>query len=188
MKQEAIDKALKIDGLMQPEELAIIYDLVDKYVSQGGKVFETGTFKGRTSMLIAEALKEKNGSLTTIDCYGVGGEYRGEYEGYSLEMTTENLKEYPITIINGRFIDVLDKIEDCDLAFLDGDHTLIGIRLELSYFSLFAKTIAGHDYGMVESELKRFVDKHPEYKLEQFNTIYGLWCLTNEKNSSQETN
>lgn len=184
MKEEAVKKALEIDGLMQPEELGVIYDLVEKYVPQNGKVFETGTFKGRTSLLIAEALKEKDGSLTTIDCYGKTGDWSGEYEGYDLETTTKNLLGYSITIINGRFIDVLDKVTDCDLAFLDGDHSAVGIRLELSYFSSYTSVIAGHDFRKVQSEINRFLESHKEFKLENFNTIYGLWCITNEKSTS----
>lgn len=149
-RNQIISDALKIDGLICEEELNFLFDYIIQKIRFGMKILEIGTFKGRTSYMLARML-EGIGSITTIDCFG-RGDFRPEYTGYTKEECLKNLEDLKnLEIVDGVSVseDVLSKLEDrYDVIILDGDHTLDYLRKEIPIFSQKTDHLIGHDYNL----------------------------------------
>lgn len=68
-KDEIIKKAEKIQGWMTNQELGLLYDLSQKYLTKGSLAVEVGSWKGRSSFVIASVCKEKGAILKCIDTF-----------------------------------------------------------------------------------------------------------------------
>jgi len=143
------------------------------YSAKSESVFvEIGSWKGRSSVFMAEKIKEsgKNIEFYVIDTFeGTENEHEeyDEIKNKSLyDVYLKNIdpvKSY-IKTIRGSSLDVHSQFGDnsIDFLFIDGDHTYKGVRNDLRNWFPKVKSggiIAGHDYTEPTCGVKMAVDE-----------------------------
>jgi|TARA_R110002012_G_scaffold2504_2_gene12113 hypothetical protein len=93
-------------------------------------VLETGTNKGRSTRAIAQGLVSNNkGLMFTVDMF--------DHDIYKSGALTKEQAER-VVFIEGETLEMFkclpfQDLDDIDFAFLDGDHTAVGVEAELEY-------------------------------------------------------
>lgn len=187
-KREIIKQAVSIEGLVEPNELELLYDLAERYITDEGSVLEIGCYLGKTSYIFAKLIdrvltKGNTGRLCVVDVFDKGqGEQRPEYKLHTKEALLANLGDLGnhVSIWEGESLDVQNMNEILnhrfDLVFLDGDHRRPVVLAELGMAKYVTDHIIGHDYNNadVKDSVNKFVQYH-KFQLEVYNTQHGLW-------------
>lgn len=167
-------------------------------ISQDGAVFlEIGTWIGRSTIYMGEAIKEsnKNIHLYSIDS-GTGSpehkEYIQRYHNNVASILTHHIVEADlcsyITYIMGRSeIEVkLFADNSLDFVFIDGDHSSEAIARDINMWWPKVKeggVLAGHDYYVSGYHTHEYI-YHPDIKNVVDTTYPGLTVMVGDHTSS----
>lgn len=149
---------------------------------------EIGTWKGKSSIFMAEKIKESGKNITfyTIDLFnGFGGGYDEDEdakEGKLFEKFMKNsepVKEFIIPLVGDSKI-LYDKFEkeSIDFLFIDGDHRYEGIKKDLQlWFPKIKKggIISGHDYDEPSCGVRKAVDEFFSFGAQSY--AGGCWIF-----------
>jgi predicted O-methyltransferase YrrM len=171
-REEIINKAKEIQGWMKDIELAGLYDLAVEYVYPGDIVIEVGSWKGKSSFVLASVCKEKSAMLYCVDTF-TGSELNEAHYKEALDMGAsefmrkyicKNLEGLPVEYIVRNSLEAHELIQNgsCALVFIDGNHTDPVITQDLDNY--WPKVKSGgiyvcHDYCNICPDVKAAVDK-----------------------------
>lgn len=192
-KEELFDKAEQIQGWFPRHDMETLYNLAQGYIKDGGLAVEVGSWKGRSSLIIAEVCKQKKAKLICIDSFkgliptdhvkydlyhGDNGYYKEGNEGSLIHHIQENLKGYPVTFLEGNSTELHKKIKDesADFVFIDGDHDEPIVSLDMRNFKTKVKSggvLCGHDYE-TGNEVANAVDN----EIGVINLATTIWYKT----------
>jgi len=193
-KEKVLNNAMAIgseNSLMLKEECDLIYNWVlENYA--GGNILEIGVFKGRTSYIISQAIKDKIGESKhfIVDVFNDSANETGIKAGdlewiippHTKEEFLENVGDLAnqMVILEGYSMDneITKEImhNKFDFVFLDGDHRFPTLFLEHCMVNEVCDKIIGHDYG--HPQVCESVDlfcKRNDYTVEKMNEGYGLY-------------
>lgn len=193
-KEEIIQHAETIEGWFPNYDMESLYILADNFIKEGGKVLEVGSWKGRSSYILAALCKERNAHLTCIDSFkglvltdhvkydlyhGAGGYYKEAEKDDFIHFIKDNLAGMPVDLLKGdsrQFYDTFP-YETFDLIFLDGDHDYPIVGEDVINFWPRVKVggvYCGHDYEHPNDVSKAvdFVFKPEELRI--FRTIWSV--------------
>lgn len=157
-----LEHAKKIQGWMTEAELAFLYAIAESMNSHG-KVVEVGSWKGRSTVAICSALKQKN----QIEFYAIDT-FRGDPEINSNEIfkldIVEDLiyKEFQENTAEFTFLKTIRANseqavnnfadESLDWIFIDADHSYNSVYNDVRLWFpklKYGGLISGHDYGRI---------------------------------------
>ena len=186
---QTIQDAQKIDGWMKPIELEGLYELAQKYIGRYGRALEVGSWKGRSSLVLAEVCRQKGAMLTCLDTF-TGSELNEAHYQEALNLGADKFMEtyiknslhnYPVNYIVGNSTEKHRELHDnlYDLVFIDGNHCypVIGYDLDNFYPKLKSKGVfICHDYADVCPDVKQAVnDKFGLNRIEYFyESLIGI--------------
>lgn len=173
-----------IPGFLSNREAAFLYDVVYK---TGGTIIEIGSLHGRSTVVLAEALKDsgKAGVIYAIDS--------GYMDSKSLANFKENLNKYDV----GRFIEpIIANSEEAnrgwnkqiDLLWIDGDHSYEWAQKDYLLWEPYLKMggiIAYHDavfnHPDVRKVVSRYIFKSKKFRQAGFidNIAFATKCGAN---------
>lgn len=165
-KNLVFDVADTIQGWFPRHDMDTLYGLAQKYVKPHGTVLEVGSWKGRSSLILAEVCRQKNAKLICMDSFkgliptdhvkydlyhGENGYYKEGNEGTIMGHILENLRGYDVNFLEGNSTNLHKRVKDgtCDLVFIDGDHDEPIVSQDIKNFKPKVKTggvFCGHDY------------------------------------------
>lgn len=184
-KEEVFKIADAIQGWFPRNDMETLWMLGTQFIPKGGLVVEVGSWKGRSSYLLASICQERGARLICIDSFrgllakdnarwdayhGPDGSYAEANEKSIIRHIRENLKEFDVDIREGDSRELHKILADksVDFLFLDGDHELPAIAQDLDNFWPKVKNggiFCGHDYDK-GNDLSKEVDKrHPNKAL-----------------------
>jgi MMP 1-O-methyltransferase len=157
----------KIDGFLLPEEACLLYRYSFS-LPRGSSVCEIGSYKGKSTVCLGRGLVDSgSGRMIVIDPFDGSGDIESAAI-YSqtmgdiplLEQFKKNIEMMNISSI----IDIkvgtsrlfADEIEEIDLLFIDGDHSIAGC---LEDYELYGKKVKQggyllfHDYDPIRKNL-----------------------------------
>ena len=174
-------KSSQIEGWLMKGEPEVLYNLGKKYIKKGSLVAEVGSWKGKSTYILASICKEVGARLLSIDTFEgslnpedpankAGGAYFDAYkngERFFHEHIEKNLAGLPVEYMKMTSHQASKKIKNAslDFCFLDGDHTLPVIYQDIKdYLPKIKKggLFVGHDYSLVhnpKNQVKESVDK-----------------------------
>ncbi len=153
-----IEKALTIDGWMTESELAFLYAIGSK-MPEGAQVAEIGSWKGRSTVAICEALQKRGGKLFCVDTFA------GDpcIATLKLSVDLENDEVYTNFLHNTQEYDFLKVVRatsaqgvtqfadgSLDWVFIDADHSFEAVSADVAAWYPKVKPggiLSGHDYG-----------------------------------------
>lgn len=171
-KEKIIETAKKITGWMEDIELAALYDLSMEFINAGDYAFEVGSWKGKSSFVIASVCAEKNAQLFCIDTFtGTIKEEAHYHEASSIgarrfmkENIIKNLRGLPAKFICENSLTAHKLLQNNGFAFgfIDGDHTEPVVSQDLMNY--FPKVKVGgvfacHDYNPCCPDVIKAVDQ-----------------------------
>jgi predicted O-methyltransferase YrrM len=181
----SFDKALAIQGWMTERELAFLYSL-GLSVGDGATVVEVGCWKGRSSVAICEALREKlDVSFYAVDTFSGDEHNPAMHQRHGEELGAdrvyaqfqENTADYSfVHIVREPSADASHAFIDgsIDWLFIDAEHTFDHVRSDVQRWYPKVKPggiISGHDYQ--HFEVQRAVDTH----LSDVEVWESIWYL-----------
>jgi predicted O-methyltransferase YrrM len=184
-----LERAKNISGWMSETELAFLHT-VALSIPDYGKVVEIGSWKGRSTVAICEALKQKNHiNLYAVDTFA--GDPEILKDGYQIENDEvyeefqKNTADYPfLTTIRTTSAEASQQFEDesLDWIFIDADHSYDAVCNDVRFWFRKLKyggILSGHDYPKVA--VKRAI-----------NTLFGavnvwdsIWYLKRDRHAPQ---
>lgn len=162
-KLKKIDR--KVPGFLLYSQGLCLYELT-KELPKESVVVEIGSFLGRSTCFIAEAIKDKHIKFFTIDTFqnqGMSDKINDVYLKF-----LHNVKPYKDLMIikKGFSHDVVKNFKHTiDMMFIDGDHRYPGVRQDINDWIPLVKKdgiIAFHDYCASEHKkegVKKAVDE-----------------------------
>jgi cephalosporin hydroxylase len=144
LKEKVFNKHKEDPEVMPKSDAMAILGYLDK-VKTKYPVVEIGTWKGKTAAMIADYLKliGKKNKVITIDPFS--DFWKNENPEPEAR---ERLKNYNVEIVKGFSIDkqVLDKIKNASLIFVDGGHDKESVKSDiLNYFPKCKEYFLMHD-------------------------------------------
>lgn len=174
-------RSSRIEGWLMPDEPGIIYELAKKYIKKGSRVVEVGSWKGKSTYIIATICKKVDARLIAIDTFSGsivennetnlrGGAYYEAHKDpnkFFREHIAKNLKGFPVDYLKMTSRQAAKRIKNksLDFCFLDGDHTLPVVYSDIKDYLPKVKKggmLLGHDYSVVpnpQNQVKYSVDK-----------------------------
>ena len=134
-----------VDGYLGPEEGTVLYQLAH------GNVVEIGSYKGKSTLCLAQGVRDKGGHVYAID-YGIGTPGEPHDEGYIEEFLTnieESGLESHVTFWESsseqaaHIWEVGHDDETIDFLFIDGDHDQA--QKDVALWADKASVVALHD-------------------------------------------
>src|SRR5258708_4465964 len=200
-RDEIINNALKVEGWFDLDHANRLYDLANQYVTEGGEVLEVGSWKGRSSYILAAICHDRHAHLTCMDSFAglVVPDYSKPQEGHprwNLYMTgngyyheafedknfidqiKKNLEGFDVKFLKGDSKVLYKKIKDdsLDLCFIDGDHEHPGVDLDLKHFWPKVKKggiFCGHDYEVGNTIEGAVTEKFGPDKVQNVRTVWS---------------
>lgn len=171
--KDILEEAKTIDGMMPDGDLNLLYDLAERFIKPGGIAVEIGSWKGRSSYVLAAVAKSKGAKLICIDTWA--GATDRFYDTYKEALSNpqkffeDNIKKNLEKFDNVSFImedsqTAHKKIKDnsVDFCFVDGDHDLPAVGNDVKNFLPKVKkggVYLGHDYYYDNrNDVKKVVD------------------------------
>ncbi len=156
---ELIAKASAIKGMMEPEELAWLYQAARRMES----IVELGSYKGKSTYVLCAGCP---GQVYSIDCHWCGqcGPFQ-DSEQYTYPEFMANVGHFSnLTAIEGPFAEVAasERVPaEVDMVFIDGDHAYTSVLDDLkTWVPRTRKLVCGHDWATgtpgIEQALKEF--------------------------------
>jgi len=157
-----LELAHQIDGWMSDTELAFLY-AIGCSMPDNATVAEVGSWKGRSTVAISEALKAKSGiTLYAVDTFkGDPGIWQDEAKQKEAE-TDAVYKEFQVNTAAYNFLKVVraDSVKashefadkSLDWVFIDADHSYDAVCADVRAWYPKLKNgglLTGHDYGNV---------------------------------------
>ncbi|MEM7816503.1 MAG: class I SAM-dependent methyltransferase [Candidatus Aenigmatarchaeota archaeon] len=147
-----------IEGWLSEKEALVLYSLVRSLKTTNPIVLEIGSWVGKSSVVLAKAVKRKKGVLYCIDPFDASGDSFSK-ENYSIknfnlkEKFLSNIKkskvEKYVKIIAKKSQDALKEWNNSvDFIFIDADHSYSNVKEDFVCWSKFLKVggyIAFHD-------------------------------------------
>jgi predicted O-methyltransferase YrrM len=177
----ALLKSSRIEGWLMPGEPGYLYDLADKYIPVGGLAAEVGSWKGKSTIMIATACRELSAKLLSIDTFsgnieittdvtkntGVYAEAHQNPDEFWQNNIVKNLSDLPVEYLKMTSKQATRKIKNqsLDFCFLDGDHTVPVVYQDIHDYLPKVKKggiLLGHDYSLEpnpKNQVKASVDK-----------------------------
>ena len=122
---------------------------------QARDVLEIGTWTGQSAAVICYCIKKFGGNLTVIDTFEGNGsvleQYASKmnvYEEFKRNMKTCGFWDM-ITVYKGKSDEMLDRVQNYELVFIDGDHRYSQVKRDIeNYFPKVREggIICGHDF------------------------------------------
>lgn len=157
---QLVQKAEQIEGWMPGSQLHQIADFTEKYLTEGGVVCEIGTWKGRSTYVMASIARDKKAKVVAIDTFA--GSTHKDYDTYREALADPDafFKQYAgktlaefdnITFIKESSETAHEKIADnsLDICFIDGDHDLPTVEDDIRNYLKKVKPgglLYGHDF------------------------------------------
>jgi len=172
IKENIIQEAKKIQGWMKDNELAALYDLTREYVQKGEAALEVGSWKGRSSYVIAQACKENGARLICVDTFTGSENNEAHYQEAADMGASEFMEKYIKKYLAGLPVEYVVKNSlqahadfpdnTYPLVFIDGNHCDPVISQDLDNY--WPKTKSGglfacHDYAQVCPDVIKAVDR-----------------------------
>lgn len=167
-----------IQGWLMKNEPEALYELGKKYIRKGDLVVEVGSWRGKSTYILAYICKLAGAKLISIDTFAgpktiKGWENDKEYQpvadpdDFFHTNIEKNLKGLPVEYLKMTSERALKHIKNrsVDFCFLDGDHQLPTIENDVKSYLLKMRKggiILGHDYSKVKNpknDVKQTVDK-----------------------------
>jgi predicted O-methyltransferase YrrM len=155
---EPLRRALEVQGWMRPGELAFLYALA-LTIPEGGSVVEVGSWKGRSTVAIAEGL-DGRAQLTAVDTFGGEPLNVDQREKFGHEIDRDDI--FTAFKANTAGFSRLDTIrsesrpaaehfedDSIDWLFIDAEHTVERVTEDIRAWHPKIKPgglITGHDY------------------------------------------
>ena len=142
-----VDKAERIQGWMTRKELEWLYEKAKTMES----VVEIGSFKGRSTFVLASGCNGGNGTVYAIDPFtGAALETNPAVSGKpTFDDFIKNCGHFPhLTVIKKTSVEAVEHLPNlkADMVFIDGDHSYDGVKSDLETWAPRAKKLlCGHD-------------------------------------------
>ncbi len=164
-----IERALTIDGWMEPSELEWLYDTA-RSMPRDARVVEVGCWKGRSTVALCEGLTDRPGAqIWAVDTF-LGDESVerafGEFDSERiLDEFRKNTAAYSsLNLLISRSVQASSSFDDgsLDWIFVDGDHAYDAVVADIVAWAPKLKPdglLSGHDYphgGVQEGVLRSF--------------------------------
>ena len=163
-RKQVVDDGMNVPGLIDRDELELLFDKAVEYITPGDIVAEIGSFKGRSSYVLATVCAYVAAEFHTIDPYvefevhtdpvrravdemselGPLG-FRKKY----LEVALEGLPVVYHTMMAAEAAPMFGN-GSLRLLFIDGDHTRAAVLSDLANYwpkLMPGGVLIGHDYG-----------------------------------------
>jgi predicted O-methyltransferase YrrM len=164
-----IERALRIDGWMEPSELEWLYETAHS-MPNAASVVEIGSWKGRSTVALCEALMHCPGaSIWAVDTFlGDEGVVRaaGPFDPDVIrDEFRRNTAAYGhLKVLMMESVKASSAFEDgsVDWVFIDADHSYNAVVADILAWAPKLKTdglLSGHDYwhsGVMEAVLRSF--------------------------------
>lgn len=188
-RDAAVDAACQIEGWMEDEELAWLYETV-MGLKDPVTVVEIGSFLGRSSAALAAAVAKIGGRLHCIDTWDAAGTCREQeirakgpdwlYAGFLSNMIWLGVSQAVKSIRGSSHAQaIVDRFADgsVDMLFVDGRHDYHHVKKDLELWAPKVKAggvISGHDFHPDWPGVVRAVEEHFEGKVVR-NPVVGIW-------------
>lgn len=161
-----INQFSTIQGWLSDKEGSILYMLAGLLQNSEKILVEIGVWKGKSTYCLAKGL-ESEGTLIVIDPFNASGEV-GSSDAYSEHkgekpldaQFADNMKRLDvfsdIVVWDGYSSDFVDKLDNIDLLFIDGDHSIEGCKFDFLNYAphlVSGGYLAFHDYDVTRDEL-----------------------------------
>lgn len=158
MRPEA-ERALLVDGFMQPNELAWLADRA----AECDTVIEVGSWKGRSTTALCAARER-------VDCvdnwsgrWGTGADYEaGVWEFFAHNLREERASG-KVRVFMGDSTRLARWLSPVDMVFIDADHTYFAVKSDIEAYRPLVKPgglLCGHDYHPTDwPDVVRAVDE-----------------------------
>lgn len=152
---DALAMVQSIPGWLRPEDASIVYDLAR---AADGPILEIGTYRGKSTILTASAVKDGGGSqlVYSVDVDG-GGQRSAAVEARSRGL------EQGILFVHGTLAAFYRAYPHLSpsLTFVDGDHSSDGVRRDLAVLEQLVPAggaLLFHDYADPRNEDEAHAD------------------------------
>jgi hypothetical protein len=177
-KQDIINKAMQIEGMVSEWDLDLIYDQAQQYIKPRGCAIEIGGWKGRSTYVIGQVCKEKDAILYELDTFAgcedpnsrknQAGNLNGYFEAATnsnfIEIMRANLAGLPVVLMKGDSKVTIKTLPDkkFDYCFIDGNHE--SPMVDMDILNCIQKLhvgalMTGHDHGNPDGTVHLAVDK-----------------------------
>ncbi len=189
-QKEALKQILHledIEGWLLLEEATELFLLADKIRAKQPIICEIGVWKGKSSYIFASAIKDKGGSLYSVDPFDGDGDSasKDSYQEQIKQLSVPLLQNFQDTMRKyGLFecIKVLPylssearkkfKEKQIDLLFIDGNHEYESVKEDYLLWSeliVSGGTLVLHDVGAVHVDgprrvMDEFIGGSPQWK------------------------
>ena len=177
-KQEIIDHAKTIPGMVGDWDMDVLYDHAQEYVKEGGAALEIGGWKGRSTYVIASVCAEKHAKLYELDTFaGVEDplsrknepdNLNGYYEAFTnpdfIDIMKANLAGLPVVYMQGDSKETIKQLPDrsIDYCFIDGNHEAPMVDEDIKNCLMKVRIgglVTGHDHGNPDGDVHGAVDR-----------------------------
>lgn len=137
-----------IPGYMTEAEVNKLHEIASQ-LENNSIIVEIGSWKGKSTVALAEAVKDKNCTIFCIDLWNNDNMFMESEDIFPAFL--ENVKPYDFVIpikSNSKYAEVI--VNQIDLLFIDGDHSEEGVRADIDKYSKYLKPgsyVLFHDYG-----------------------------------------
>jgi predicted O-methyltransferase YrrM len=152
----------EIEGYLTEHEAVALFCISNR-LPRRSTVVEIGSWKGKSTFCLARGLRA-GGIIHAVDPFDASGE-PGSVDTYARERSSRPLREQfeeniasvraRVEIHQGNSREFVDSFPTIDLLFLDGDHSIEGVRFDFDNFGPRIPSggwIAFHDYYPEHSE------------------------------------
>lgn len=159
-REDTVKEAAQVEGFMPENQLRQIYDFTEQYLTPGGTVCEIGTWKGRSTYVMAAVAREKGARVIAIDTFA--GATHKDYDTYREALLDPKaffdsyagkaLADFDnITFLKESSETAFKKIPDgsLDICFIDGDHDDPTVTSDIHYYYSKVRPkglLYGHDF------------------------------------------
>jgi predicted O-methyltransferase YrrM len=151
------ESAMGIQGWTKESELQFLYETAQT-MPPGARVVEVGSWKGRSTVVLADGLRDVEGArLFAVDTFAGDAEIAADYgrvEGREIEdefrRNTAGIDFLEVVVADSREGAGHFEDESIDWVFIDADHSYPSVRADIAAWAPKVRPgglLSGHDYG-----------------------------------------